>query len=89
MSSDQIETREVYAKYGTWGAMGYKFRCRVESKERGFFKKRMMYRAITEKYFMSWENAGFCKWRESKEEARKDAVDFLDSLGKAPEGEYL
>ena len=55
------EARIVYSKPGTiFHIYGWeKFRCRIETKERGFFKKKIMFRAIIEAY-------GYSKFQPSK-----------------------
>lgn len=85
--------RVVKAGHGHAAAMGYKYRIRIESKQRKQFlilgKKVNMYRPVVERYFQSWEDCESGRWRKDKLVTIDKGNKFLDAIEKAPEGEYI
>lgn len=88
MKGNKIE-RIAIPSYGHNAAMGYKFRCRIESDTKGFFKPRLKYRAVIERYFMDWSDWYTYRWRETPEEAKNEGNKALDQLEATPKGEYI
>jgi hypothetical protein len=86
------KTREVYSGHGHDRAMGYKFRCRVESrtvKSWIFFGPEItQYRYVVERYFMAWEDVEWGYWCSS-EEANRAATERLDKIEGGPIGHYI
>jgi hypothetical protein len=79
--------REVYAGHGDDRAMGYRFRCRIESRVVrtwfGFGPEVTQYRYVLERYFMAWNDREWGAW-SSEPVAHKQANDKLDEISWSP-----
>lgn len=84
------ECREVYAGHGHDRAMGYKFRCRIESTTYnswfGFGQEVTKYRYVLERYFMSWSDEEWGPW-VSLPKAHEQALRRLDQIAWSPSDE--
>ena len=82
--------REVYAGHGHDRAMGYKFRCRIESVTYrewfGLGRHVTKYRYVLEKYFMSWSDEDWGPWC-SLASANAQALKRLNRIEWSPSDE--
>lgn len=80
--------RTVFAGHGHWRAMGYKFRCRIESRTRnswfGLGRELCESRYVLEKYFLAgWEDFRWGPWTKPSK-AHAAAIDLLDNIASSP-----
>tara|TARA_R100000808_G_scaffold21634_1_gene46771 strand:+ start:9294 stop:9569 length:276 start_codon:yes stop_codon:yes gene_type:complete len=90
--------RIVTAAHGHDKAMGYHFRCRIESRIRitwfGFGNEITEFRPVIERSFKSWNNGK--SWLDykvglwtDKQTATELGNKILDDLESTPQGEYI
>lgn len=88
-------TLVVKPQYGCDGAMGYKYRARIDARtvRRGFFWRRrnaIQYRWVIERHFMSWSTYLTTKWREcDKDVAIAAAENWLLRKEAGPKGTFV
>jgi hypothetical protein len=84
--------REVYAGHGFDRAMGYKFRCRIESRTTkkwfGLGDEVKQYRYVLEQYHMSWKDEEWGGWC-SLPKAHEQAIKLLGEIDWSPTQEPI
>lgn len=90
-----MTARIIQPTHGTDGAMGYKYRARIQQKT-GYigwpWKRRevTLYRYLIEQYFMSWKYFDSSHWQQcSREEVERQANQWLDRRNTPPRGDLV
>jgi hypothetical protein len=88
-----MNTRVVHAGHGHSGAMGYKYRARIETESHktwlGLGPTITRYRYVIERDFMGWTDHTCARWSVNKDAVKAEAEKWLDKISDVPEGEYI
>lgn len=86
------ETRVVEACHGHFASMGFKWRARIEYRQRwlwfGWGREVCEWRFVLERRHVCWEDVKWGEWTTERE-ARRMASELLDAIEAPPVGEYL
>lgn len=88
MTTTETEPRIAYPAFGWRKAMGYKYRARVVPAT-SWFRGRPGFRVILEYYHMAWDVEKRSGWARHREDAERLANQWLDSIERKPDGDYV
>ena len=88
VASNTAPAREVVPTHGPWAAMGFKFRCRIESRTRktwfGFGDEIHEFRYVLERFHMAWTDESCGAWTIFRTDAESMATSVLNSIERKP-----